>query len=243
MNRLPIASLLALLSVASTAQAGGLIHTLPADGSWVKYSMSMKNVGATMIEASGTLTVRTVGTVTENGEKCRWIELESLTTQDGKQKSGVMKLLIREKDFAADAIAAPTILRGWKKSSEKAIAGIDENDKAEKSSSTMFFGKAGTNVKPLKQEKIIDHQKGKLTIASGLTGELKFDPTGGKKLKGIEFNTIQSHWTHKSLPFGTGAMELVMKVNFNGATVSTMTMKFTMLDYGTGAKSVLPDKK
>lgn len=244
MQRSSCFALFVLFATAAPVHAGGLIHTLPADGSWVKYNMSMKNEGMVSIEGKGSLTIRLVGTVTENGEKYRWVELESVAMQNGQQKAGVMKLLIREKDLADGAVASPQIVRGFKKQQGGAVESITERDKARGGSAMMFFGRPQKNVKPLNQEKVVAHQKGKLKIANGTSGELDFDPTGGAgNPNGAQFETTQSLWSHKSLPFGTAAMELVMKVSFQNNVISTMTMKFNVQDYGTAAKSALPDQK
>ncbi len=86
--------------------ADGLIHQLPADGTWARYDLQMKSTARTEgraprdFELKGSLTVSSVGQVTEEGEKCRWIEVKSEVSPVGQPKDIariLLKLLIPEK--------------------------------------------------------------------------------------------------------------------------------------------------
>ena len=72
MCRISLGFLIVTSTVATALAADpvGFIQRLPKDGSWAKYKEGES-------EGSGTLTLRMVGTTTEDGQKCRWLEIES----------------------------------------------------------------------------------------------------------------------------------------------------------------------
>ena len=82
--------------------------------------------------------------------------------------------------------------------------------------------------KAVKSEKVVDHEKGQLTIATASQG----------KLNTREAEFTQTIWAHQEIPFGFAAWKLSArsgdKVVFQGDA--------TLQDHGTGAKSALPDK-
>ena len=76
----------------------------------------------------------------------------------------------------------------------------------------------------------------------GVTG--KVDYKFGESAPAVaKFDITQSIWTHKSVPFGTAMLITRMKVSIKDQVVLKAIMTFTVQDYGTGAKSALPDKK
>ena len=115
MYRISLACLIvtATVATASAADPVGFIQRLPKDGSWAKYKE-----GET--EGSGTLTLRMVGTTTEDGQKCRWLESES--AEETRKKTRITKILVREKDFAAGAKKTPEVLRGWGQEFDDAVS-------------------------------------------------------------------------------------------------------------------------
>ena len=242
---------LALISLSNVAHsAGGLIQKLPKDGEWATYYFEMKGMAQQQTQTmTGTFTIKSVGSVMENGEKCRWIEIEMKGVEEGteegegKQQTHITKVLVREKDFAPGSKTGGKILRGWKKDSVKAdIKELSEFEKKGQSRMGMLFGGNRKDVKVLKKEKVVNYQKGRLKIAQGTIGKLEMKFTENAP-KGFKYDVTQSVWPHKKVPFGTAAMELQMKVSFNGITAMDMKMTFTFQNHGTGAKSLFPDKK
>ena len=82
--------------------ADGLIFQLPPDGYWARYDVVTEGefgFGAMpkqKIKAAGTLTVESVGEVSRNAQKCRWIELKADSKTEGVYPKLVLKLLIPE---------------------------------------------------------------------------------------------------------------------------------------------------
>jgi len=240
---------LAALSIAVFAVSGpaafaggGLLQSLPKDGTWTKYYMEMKAESPRMMEMSGEFTIKSVGKVTEDGKSCRWIEIEMQGEEAGKKKHHVIKFLISEESFKPGSKKAPEILRGWKREdADSEVKEIDEMEKNPNGMMAIFFGGNRKDVKKLKDAKAIDYQKGKLKITDGTAGKLSLD-LGANAPQGIKYDVTQSLWTHKSVPFGTAAMELKMVITIKDKVASNMKMKFTVQNHGTGAKSLLPEK-
>lgn len=220
---------------------GGLLQSLPKDGSWTKYLMEMKSEAPAGREMSATFTIKSVGAGTEDGKKCRWIEIDVQGEQNGKQRHEIMKMLVNEKYLKPGSKEAPEIIRGWKSKGDKGeVKELSDRERNPNGKMAMFFGGRRKDVKKLKKTKVVDYQKGKLKLTEGTTG--KFEPEEPNAPKGYKFDVTQSVWTHKSVPFGTAAMEIHMVVKVKDKVRQDMTIKFTLVDHGKGAKSGLPDK-
>lgn len=217
MKRAAIATLLlATIAVAPsrTDAGGGLVQALPEDGKWTKYSFTMKAEAPQQQELSGTFTLRSVGKVTENGKAARWIEIEMKGTENGKEKYSLMKFLINEKGLKPGEKGSIEILRGWNKSDANAeIKELSDMEKDPRGMMSIFFDGTRKDVRKLKKTKVIDYQKGQLKIKNGTTSKLDIS-LGPNSPKGLKYDVSQSVWPHKSIPFGTAAMELKMTMQF-----------------------------
>ncbi|MFQ5733332.1 MAG: hypothetical protein ACE5KM_15430 [Planctomycetaceae bacterium] len=247
MRRLLPLSLVAALvaSTSSASAAGGLFQTLPKDGTWTRYYMEMKSERP-MQMMTGTFTLRSVGSVTENGEKCRWVEMQMEGERDGKKEKGAFKFLVKEKDFKPGSKSVPEIVRGWiQNKADGEVKELTDQEKSPDGMMVIFFGGHRKDVKKLKKEKVIDYQKGQLKITTGTTGTLELKPAPNAPA-GFKYTVTQSVWPHKNVPFGTAAMEVQMEIKIKDMIASKMKMTFSVQDHGTGgeqAKSALPDKK
>ena len=247
-RKLLLPLLLIGLAASSAYAGGGFLQTLPKDGTWVEYNVEMKAEAGPMQEMSGTMKLKSVGTVTENGEKYRWFEIVFKGESNGMKQDTIIKALIREKELKAGAKAKSDIkiLRGWqqatvgdKKMDPKELSEIELSGKGPVS---FFFGPNLKKVEKVKKAKEIVYQKGKLKLSEATTGELdlNFNPNAPEGFKQKGKQTI---WKHKSIPTGAAALEVQMEVHNKDKLVMKMRMMFNVQDYGKGAKSALPDKK
>ena len=208
-------------ATASAPDRIGFIQRLPKDGTWAEYSANAK-VGEN--DLSGKATARMVGTTTEDGQKCRWIEFHAVVKKDGKDISRLAKFLFREKDFADGVTTIPKVLRGWEK--------VDDNDVIKMTDSDIleWAGICGwmKDAKTVELEKVIDYQKDQLRIATARRGKVDGPP---------EVDITLTIWSHEKSPFGTAVMQTSMKAGDAPVIESEMTLK----DQGTGSKSALPD--
>jgi len=231
-----------VLTLSSSIQAGGLIERLPKDGSWTKFNLEFLVEIPQNMNQTGTLTVRSVGRVTEKGKKYRWVEIEFQLERNGKKEKKVIKLLVAEKDIMPGAKKSPEILRGWKKNADRDPVELTDAEKQSSGEAAFFLSGPLKNQKTLKKKQVIDFQKGRLKIPSGITGKADFK-IGSNGPAGVKSDITQSIWTHKSVPFGTAMLIMKMEVTLKDQLAIKAIMTFTVQDYGTGAKSVLPDKK
>ncbi|MGE3315820.1 MAG: hypothetical protein AB7O26_11960 [Planctomycetaceae bacterium] len=141
----------ALLAPASDAFAQGVLWTLPADGAWVRYEGTYKQVefrpnsteGDIALEWIQHLTIKSVGT--ENAEfkgetvPCRWIELKVVTgraseagVDPGPVGARIFKVLVPEKrvvgktaDDGKIPVAFIDIVKGYRKYGDGEVKPID----------------------------------------------------------------------------------------------------------------------
>lgn len=245
MKRPAMAAVLLVAASTTVASAGGFVQSLPEDGSWVKYAVETKSeVGPQA--GNGTMMLRSVGTATENGEKCRWIEVEFNGEQNGRKQRTILKFLAPEKDLKAGAKGPTQVLRGWQKSrfgdTERETKPLSEEEKSSNGPIAMFLG--GKQAKPatVKEAKTIDYQKGRLKIESAESRELNLKPGGPDAPPDYKFAATQTVWKHKGVPFGTAAMRLQVEVRRKDKVIQKMTMTFEVLNHGKDAKSALPEK-
>lgn len=241
--RTSLATIAALgLAVSAARAGGGLLQTLPKDGSWAKYYVELKNSAQPKENTTGILKIASVGRVAENGEDCRWIELDFRGEQNGMKNSQVLKLLLREKDLRAGSKATIQPVRGYMQEDDgKPKELIEANAVLVRLFTTLVAGRA-TETKPEKQGRTVDSLRGRLKIAEAETGKLTFRPDENAA-DGLKFHIRQSLWKHKNVPFGVAAMRLAVEAREKQKTTQTMRFTFDVQDYRTsGARSVLPNQ-
>ena len=189
--------------------------------------------------------LKSVGTASENGEKYRWIEIESQIEVMGMKQRSVMKALVREKDFKPDAKGPVKVLRGWQQNQRGNMKMEEKKLTDEELSPTgqmsFLFGPKLKRENTIKSRKTIEYQKGKLQIDNASTGELEIKTSPNApdfKQKGK-----LTLWKHKSVPSGTAVMEMQMETWRKDKVISKMKMTISVQDYGKGAKSALPENK
>ena len=203
---------------ASTPERIGFIQHLPDDGVWASYLVKGKGEGQ---DTSHTATVRMVGTTTEKGQKCRWIELDGDNT--------LFKFLVREDDLAADAKGMPVIIRIWAKQGNNPVTELD--DQARKAHVERLFGKQ-MEVKAVNAKKVVNWKKGRMKLAMARQGKQIVSKADEEKIE----QTV-TVWSHQTSPFGTVLFKTSFKTG--GKTEAEITALFQ--DHGTGAESALPD--
>src|SRR5687767_9678292 len=88
----------ALASAAGADDPPAAKPALPKDGAWVRYFGTGKGELATYDETM-TRTYSLVGTKTENGQPCRWVEIKEAVELNAQRYSEVFKFLIPESDL------------------------------------------------------------------------------------------------------------------------------------------------
>src|SRR5687768_10209391 len=100
-HRVAITAVLTVPLICAPARADGLLQHLPQDGAWALYDMetTMERPNGSKKMSTGYLKVSSVGKTSENGQPCRWIEVEQTWKNDpsGAEGKEIFKLLVPEK--------------------------------------------------------------------------------------------------------------------------------------------------
>jgi hypothetical protein len=229
---------LVILSIAAVltqmARADGLIYQLPKDGEQVRYDMEIA-VADQNVNVKGSVTVSSVGKVTENGEECRWIEFKMISPQDGQDHVAVSKALIPEKHLGKGKAAAENFIRGWIKDGEGEPFEVKDLKAPQAVALRAFLAGTPKNAGELEKTEI-DGKLGKLECPCA-TGEMELESDIGTITINVE-NRL-----HEKAPFGLVNAAWKFELKNNGQVIVAGAFKLTLADTSTTALSDLPDKK
>ena len=227
----------------TTSVRGGLVLTLPKDGTWVCYeedsAFDLPNgVGGV---TKGFLTISSVGEVTEKGEQCRWIEVRShkifYSTSDDDPSGdllAVWKFLIPEKFLRTGDEPLNHIVRAWHTPTEtEPPKPLDLPFAGQKS----FVYIAALLSVPFKEsaeveERIINTRLGKFECL-GVRGTAKF----------TQDSIMYEIWQNDKAPYGVVACRMERETKRYAGHVLRSTKDLKMIGFGTDAESTLPDKQ
>ena len=104
---------------------------LPEDGWWIRYSYTDKQDADGQVrqvpEFTQKITYFLVGTVMEDGEKCRWVELKIQTTLRGEEDVNFLRFLVPEFDQVTSPVIAAERIQTKDYEKEKLILSREEN--------------------------------------------------------------------------------------------------------------------
>ncbi len=252
MHKISTAILLAAATlVTTTAQADGLIHALPKDGTWVSFKMEghedKTHRGQEVEHFTGYLKISSVGRETVNGEQCRWVEIEHTwdRTDDPTydERKQIFKLLIPEKHLRKGAAPGKHVVRGYQvfgttppKRQPTAIKKLPASFR-----NLMLRGpmENAEKLPPKLAPNLAQKKLGKLKCG-GVRGATEIDselPDGVEGLETLPFSFEVR--LHEKAPFG------VVSYEFSGLEPNndTVVTKMTLDDFGEGAVSRYPDAK
>jgi hypothetical protein len=228
------AGLFIAVAVAQPALADGLIYKLPDDGAQVRYDLEIAITGQDT-KVNGSLSVSSVGKVTENGEDCRWIEFKMIASHDGQDHVNISKVLIPQKHLGKGKSAAENVIRGWIKEENGEPFEIKDLKAPQAVALRAFLAGPLKNAGEL-EKKEIDGKLGKLECP-GMTGELELENDIGT----ITIN-VENRLNEKA-PFGLVTATWKFELKNNGQVLVGGTFTLTPTDTSTTALSDLPDKK
>jgi hypothetical protein len=221
------------------AQADGLIYQLPKDGTSVTFDMEVSGSrnGEQKI-GKGSLVVGSVGEVTIENEKCRWIEFKMALKLDNDSRVSIVKVLVPETYLGKGKAAGENIVRGWVKGGkggDETVVEIKNTLANEVGPIAAFLSSPPKDPKTLEKTEI-DGKLGKLQCP-GVSGEVSLDQGGSTFALKFESRL------HEKAPFGvvTSTWEFARKNN--GQVGESGTFKLTLTDTQTSAVSELPDNK
>lgn len=220
-------TLLALFATASIARAGGIIQSLPADGSYVVFKAKSEiDFQGNLQTFERELKIASVGKGEVDGQPARWIEIS--TELLGRAVVG--KLLIAEKYLKADENPFEHVSKAYGKGPDGAVQELPAGQLKQ----IMILAVGVPNFdKPKKGDK----QKIKTPLGEyecqRQTGEGEADGFQNSKMK-----YEGELWTHDKVPFGL--VKAKIKADIGIGTIET---QLEAAKSGTDAKSELPDTK
>jgi hypothetical protein len=230
-----------LVLPAALARADGLLCQLPKDGSWATYDLDMgtKMPGGEVAKAKGTVWLASVGQTIENGEPCRWIEVEfKITMTMGEHKREeieVNKLLIPEKYLAKGESPLEHVLRAWMKHGEAAPRKLEKPNSIDAGPLPLVLSGPWKDAKQL-DKAAVDCKLGKVACA-GVQGTLEFKIHGGNMKCKLEKRL------HADSPFGVAASRWTLEMPDGPSGMGAMDWNLKLVDFGENAKSKMPDSK
>ena len=224
-----------------TAFAGGLIEQLPADGTWVKFDFIPPNDSSSKGEPeTQTLTMSSVGVVTVDGEKCRWIELKIVPKTKGYFPQ-LVKFLVPERFLTANEDPMRHILKlgqtyGFTMPPNDTLVKADWNDNpvANTVPYHTLFRKPLAAVVSLPNV-TVETKLGNLDC-SVVTGRCH---DGGNGI--VSLQITQETQLHKKAPFGVVTIRVTTEVIQDGVVYEKGTRSLKLVDAGINAKSEMLD--
>ena len=227
---------LAAVLLPSSLLAEGLIDRLPEDGSWVRFEADGAGIGSdgnVRVKVAGTLTLSSVGHAIIDGKDCRWIELDTnFKFQRGAREgesSEVVKMLIPEKFLRSEENPRDHVLKAWKQDSSGVVKELDLEGDGRREIQSLDELLSG----PLEETKALEP-----AVVESKLGKLECDGRSGREVQPSGSILTTKTRLHEKAPFGIVTYHYDKQ---RGGGKRTMTFK--LADYGTDAKSRLPDKK
>lgn len=252
LRRLPIVVPAILLVAACTAVAEVTPAKLPADGSWVRYFVTMRRAG-TNDDIIIKLTYSLVGTSMENGDKCRWVEIKSIFPNNHTE---VFKFLISEKELLEGERPMNSLIRGWRKfddepaEEQKFNQGLGRRGFA--GDADFYFGNymiifpgPQQKAKVIEEKRVIEYQQGRLELVDARAGKRVASRQAVTVAQKQTFQTDFTVWNHPTLTLGSVVGKMRVQVLFDDIDVPNraFTEDLTVEDFGSDAKSALPEIK
>lgn len=228
---------------APETRAGGLVQKLPNDGTWARYHVQIKMENPKNMVYSGTMTIRSVGRENVNSQPCRWIEIESHTEINNQKMNSLGKILVPEKLFEKGnklENISEKIIRGWEKTNDLDPRQLKDLKSSRIGLATFFQPNPAGKDSRINEKKIVEYQKGRLEIETGITGTLNVPAPENANIK-IDTSGVYSIWAHDKVPYGTAIFKSEFTSKRNAEIISKVSFKLEIEDHGTGAKSALPD--
>lgn len=231
---------------ANSTHADGLIHKLPADGSWARYDLQWHGpapTGGLAVLRTGSMTVSSVGQSVIDGDQCRWIEIRSASERDGREVVSVLKMLIPEKFLLAGMNPLAHVVKAW--SRHAAVNGgapqpitdfTGEQARPIRALSDMFVGMPA-EVRMLDEESIEIKKLGKLKCPGIAARHIL---TRGNLESTFDYEVR----LHDKAPFGVVMFSSASIHKEGGLTkIPAHLTVLRLTDFGTDAQSDLPDKQ
>jgi hypothetical protein len=229
---------LACVANVTVAVADGMIHKLPADGSWVRFDVTgegQKPGGEVAVSLKGTLTLKSVGREQVDGIECRWIEFEmTLEIQSGDRKSEkteLFKLLIPETYLVTSQNPRAHVLKAWKRDAAGATQELDLKGRNAREVESLDELLNGGLAKSEKSEGV------EIKTPGGTFPCTRLDGKESSASGNIDLET--QTWLTDKVPFGVAAYRHSKMRKRAGESLGGRWMELKFSKSGTDAKSAV----
>jgi len=241
-----------ILLVYSVSSAEDRSASLPKDGWWVRYFVVIQREGNEDVTMKRKYSL--VGTTTENGERCRWVEIQSVQPIDGQELTDVIKFLIPEKELLENEKPLDSIVRAWRKTNDGPVEEVKFNQPLGVGGSVasadfawghslLIFPGPQRKSKSVEKKKVVEYQQGRLEVGAGQVGKhvaTRKALTNGEKQ---EFETEFTAWNDAAIAPACAAMHSRTEFRRNDLLIQAITEEVVLEDIGVDAKSELPENR
>lgn len=238
------AALLLVLFVSSIVRAEGLIYQLPPDGHWASYAIedTVTDADGTKTTVTGELIVSSVGVETVNGKPCRWIEIAVLFDGGYDVIDHIDKLLIPEESLQKGKQPLKQVYKLHRQyGKDRRILRIEDREKLQQ-----LPDKANTALRMFLHGPYKEWQHVPDEVIESKLGEQNCEgirATETTKRRNISDDAEYIIRLHPEAPFGVVQWKVHRKIERDGQPDGTIDHELTLSDFGTGAKTALPDEK
>lgn len=219
------------------ADDGARSLSLPEVGSWVRYEHTWERLdnGA---RSTSQMTQRAVGKVVENGEPCRWIEIEDIVADGSEKGTWIYKLLIRERDLQENENPVAGIVRAWLRFNDEPAVAFQPDETGHLP--MLLWTPGALRKADVKDEpRTIDYQKGRVQIARARVGEFTLSD---QPRQGFRLNWNYTVWREADIPFGLAEARVIYELHDpDKKCLTTQVTTYLLQDAGVDAKSALPE--
>jgi hypothetical protein len=228
-----------ILVPADLTVAEGIVCQVPEDGAWARFEIDGTGKapdGAVQVTVKGMQTIKSVGIAEVQGERCRWIEIDTASTFERTGRASgklqeIFKLLISEKHLVEGANPREGVRVAHLKRGDSPVKQLDLEgaDTREIESLDEMFHAPLEPLKSLPTDSV---------YAAGRTWECR--GVEGRKATDAEVFTTATR-LHKEAPFGVVTYSYDKQRLANGQPAGGRSMSWKLAETGTGAVSALPD--
>lgn len=227
--------ILSCLAFADAPKSSPLLQTLPEDGEWVSFAITISVDGR---ELTPTWTTRSVGKTTHEGKPCRFVELEQTCETPYPPIYGVVSIgnqtwrfLVPEEEFGEGKHPLAHAVKIWTQNEKEAPVVVTSLAVRDPILDVILRGPS-SHVKHEEQTEKITWQRGESTC-SVISGSNETD-FAGAKLR-LDHRLLRQ----PEVPFGVAGMRQTITATF-GAEEYVAKLTMNLRDHGVGAMPKLP---
>ncbi len=220
--------LASVLTLSDDSNRGACLQSLPPDGIWVEYNVTITVAGK---ETLATWKARSVGQTTHEGQACRWIELQQ-ASESVQFPNMTWRLLIPEREFGEGKHPLGHAKKFWLKREGQDAETVTSIESVDPIFNALTRGPIQDLEKESSKEKI-SWQNGDLeceVVAGG--NDVKFD-------NGLSLTIKQRVFRNTEIPFGFAGFHAEIPLPPAEAK-QVIQVRMTLKDHGKNAEPQHP---